>query len=89
MMMSAQNLPEWEQRGSALDITGRGDPLPDSVAKIIPSASLDTFIELVECCMEIGIIDMYGASTEQPLTFLGKCIDFLRRGSIRHYTDLS
>lgn len=81
-MLSAQSLPDWEQRGSSLDITGRGDPLPEYVLEIIPTTSLDNFNELVESCVEVGIVDMYGASTDQPPKFLKNCIEILRRANI-------
>ncbi len=76
-MLTTNSLPDWEQIGAGLDITGRGDPLPSDIEKIIPSEHLAAFNSLVECCVEVGIVDMYGASTEQPSNFLSKCIDIL------------
>lgn len=81
-IMTAQDLSEWEQRGAVLKITGRGDPLPIGVIDNIPTDILDDFNNFVELCVEVGIVDMYGASTEQPLNFLEKCIDILKRNNI-------
>ncbi|WP_152565209.1 hypothetical protein [Methylobacter sp. BBA5.1] len=81
-MLSAQNLLDWERRGSTLDITGRGDPLPEYVSEIVPITNLDSFNALVESCVEVGIVDMYGASTDQPSKFLKNCIEILRRANV-------
>lgn len=81
-IISAKDLPEWEQRGTSLCITGRGDPLPVDVVDNIPSNILDDFTDLVENCVEVGIVDMYGASTEQPSNFLKNCIDILQRRNV-------
>lgn len=73
-MSTAKSLPDWEQAGTGIAITGRGDPVPAEVDEAIPENYKDTFNTLVECCVEVGIVDMYGASTEQPKMFLEKCI---------------
>ncbi|WP_444936439.1 hypothetical protein ACJJIW_00375 [Microbulbifer sp. JMSA004] len=73
-MSTANSLPDWEQAGTEIAITGRGDPVPVEVDEAIPHNFKDTFNSLVECCVEVGIVDMYGASTEQPRMFLEKCI---------------
>jgi hypothetical protein len=76
-MLTAHSLPDWEQIGTGIAITGRGDPLPGEVEKAIPVGKLDTFNSLVECCVEVGIVDMYGNTTEQPKEFLEKCMNIL------------
>ncbi len=81
-ILYVENLPDWEQSGAELDITGRGDPLPDDVASILPESHYDDFESLVECAVEVGIADMYGASTEQPKSFLKKCIDILDNAGV-------
>jgi hypothetical protein len=77
-MLTAKSLPDWEQAGTAIAITGRGDPVPTEVDEAIPENYKDMFDTLVECCVEVGIVDMYGASTEQPEMFLEKCISVVQ-----------
>lgn len=81
-MLAAQSLPDWEQVGAGIAITGRGDPLPSEVEKAIPAEKLDIFNSLVECCVEVGIVDMYGDATEQPTEFLKKCINILKDSGV-------
>jgi hypothetical protein len=56
--------------------------LPDSLIDIIPENKLAVFNELVECVVEVGIVDMYGATTDEPLNFLKKCMAILRSHGI-------
>ncbi|TMP82321.1 hypothetical protein CWB73_05380 [Pseudoalteromonas phenolica] len=77
-MSTAKSLPDWEQAGTGIAITGRGDPVPAEVDEAIPENYKATFNTLVECCVEVGIVDMYGASTEQPRLFLEKCIGIVQ-----------
>lgn len=76
-MLTAGSLPSWEQEGLELDIIGRGEPLPSDVEAIVPEEYLEAFNSLVESCVEVGIVDMYGESTEQPREFLEKCVSIL------------
>ncbi|MCP5162862.1 MAG: hypothetical protein H6999_04080 [Hahellaceae bacterium] len=77
-LSTAKSLPDWEQAGTGIAITGRGDPVPAEVDEAIPENYKNTFNTLVECCVEVGIVDMYGASTEQPRMFLEKCIGIVQ-----------
>jgi hypothetical protein len=77
-ILTVQSLPDWEQTGAGLAITGRGDPLPAGVEEAIPAGKLDAFNSLVECCVEVGIVDIYGDVTEQPKEFLEKCTKILK-----------
>lgn len=76
-ILVANNLSDWEQRGSTMAITGRGDLLPESVVALFSQNDLVAFTSLVDSCVEVGIVDMYGGVSDQPLYFLGKCIDVL------------
>lgn len=73
-MLTARSLPDWEQAGTRLDITGRGDPLPSNVENVINHEQLEYFCSLVECCVEVGIVDMYGGNTDLPKQFFQNCI---------------
>ena len=81
-MLTANSLPDWEQEGLELDIIGRGDPLPNDVEAVVPQEHLEAFNSLVESCIEVGIVDMYGESTEQPGIYLERCIDVLKLSGI-------
>jgi hypothetical protein len=73
-MLTAESLPEWERIGANLSVSGRGDPLPMAVENSIKGIDTVSFREIMESCVEIGIIDMYGESTNQPRNFLEKCL---------------
>ena len=59
-VLSAENLPTWEQAGACLELVGRGDPLPEAVVDRIDPASADQVAEAVEWAVETGLVDMYG-----------------------------
>lgn len=81
-ILVSESLPNWEQKGACLDITGRGDPIPQNLESIIPRNHLETFSRLVEYVVEVGIVDMYGANTKEPLRFLYKCTELLKSSGI-------
>ncbi|RFA24293.1 hypothetical protein CAI21_22250 [Alkalilimnicola ehrlichii] len=81
-VLTTNSLPGWERNGAVLDITGRGDPLPVDVEREIPQEYLEVFSLLLESCVEVGIVDMYGDSTEQPRNFLERCLVALERSGI-------
>jgi len=76
---TAEDLAEWDTRGSLLAVTGRGDPIPEIVLKAVPEEHVDSFQRLLESCVEVGIVDLYGASTGLPAKFFGDCIRTLQR----------
>lgn len=73
----AKSLPDWEQRGLKLEIIGRGEPIPESVMAIVPDSDRRSFSELVEYSVEVGIVDIYGATTELPYKFACECLSIL------------
>jgi len=76
-ILISDDLPAWEQAGASLAIPGRGDPIPEAIEEAIPTQYLDGFSRLVEYCIEVGIVDMYGAPSALPLEFLEKCLAIL------------
>ena len=82
-ILTASSLPDWEQEGLELDIIGRGDPLPNDVEAVVPQEYLEALNSLVESCVEVGIVDMYGESTEQPGKFLEKCVSALKLAGVK------
>ncbi|VWB04938.1 hypothetical protein BLA23254_00027 [Burkholderia lata] len=79
---SAGSLSEWERKGALLELNGRGDPVPAGVESALPDGELQRFMTLVEAVVEVGIVDLYGARTDQPLAFLRKAIAVLEQGGI-------
>ena len=67
------DLPGWETTLSQLSLTGLGDTLPSSVEAAIPKELKGTFNNLICCTVEVGMSNMYTASTDDPLKYLLKC----------------
>ena len=78
-MLTAISLPDWEQEGTKLDLTGRGDPLPTGIEETLKEEHREVFNSLVESCVEVGIVDMYLAGSDQPGYFLDKCVKIIRQ----------
>ncbi len=81
-IMTASNLADWERNGAMLVITGRGHLMPEDVMRVVPVEEFKDFFHLVECVVEVGIVNMYGATTEEPRQFLIECTDILRSKGI-------
>ncbi|GLO57799.1 hypothetical protein PPUJ20066_38350 [Pseudomonas putida] len=65
-------MSEWEARGALLELNGRGDPTPKSHKSSLSEFELEELCALVDCVVNVGIIDLYGAKTDLPLKFLEK-----------------
>ena len=76
------DLSKWESIGAKLELTGRGDPLPDLLLTRIPKERLAEFSLLHEYVVEVGLADMYGADSKQPFEYLLKCIEILQKNTI-------
>lgn len=76
------DLSKWESIGAKLELTGRGDSLPDSLLIHIPQGHLVEFNLLLEYVVEVGLIDMYSADSNKPFEFLCKCIEILQKHRI-------
>lgn len=81
-VLTASYLPDWERAGAQLALTGRGDPWPDDLMTRVPPSEIQTFHNLVECAVEIGLVDMYVAETNGPEIFLGRVISILQSSSV-------
>ena len=75
--LQAEDLGRWDSQGAALPLSGRGDELPKEIASIPDVA------QLVDCVVEIGLIDLYAGDTGAPASFAGEAIDILRRNGIQ------
>ncbi|WP_110955879.1 hypothetical protein [Anaerosinus massiliensis] len=78
-----KNLVKWESAGCSLEISGRGDPLPDHIKMIVPSEIYGVFNHLVESVVEVGIVDMYGAISDEPLKFLLESIKIVQSSGVQ------
>lgn len=76
-ILTASDLPVWEQAGTKLCILGRGDPIPETVLRVIPSIRQLDFSKLIQNCVEVGIVDMYGVETDLPEIILEECFKIL------------
>jgi hypothetical protein len=76
------SLAEWDARGSVLPLNGRGDPLPKEVENILRADEKREFMEMVDSVVEVGIVDLYGSSTNLPLNFLNKSMRILEDSRI-------
>lgn len=74
---TTKSLPSWEQAGAMMALPGRGDPVPRDVAESIRAESLRLFCDLVESCVEVGIVDMFGGQTSEPRRFAAHCVAIL------------
>lgn len=76
-LLTSDDLPAWEQRGTLLNVGGRGDPVPEDVDALVPPELRHEFAVLVEFVVEIGIADMYVASSDDPRRFLQKSMEIV------------
>ncbi len=76
-ILTAPDLPTWDQQGSELKLCGRGEVVPSEIEEIFPSEQIAGFTELIEHVVEIGIADMYGADTSLPREHLENAVKIL------------
>lgn len=81
-VLTTSYLPDWENAGARLSLSGRGDPLSEDLVTRMPSGLVQSFHNLVECVVEIGLADMYGADTRVPAQFLQRATAILRSNSV-------
>ena len=77
-ILTTEHLTVWNQQGSLLEIAGRGDSLSAEVLSCVPLEHHDSFSRLVEWVVEVGIVDLFGAPTEQPAYFVSMCTKILQ-----------
>ena len=81
-VLTSSNLQDWEVSGTRLSLSGRGDPLPKELVRRMPPSLLEPLHHLVECVVEIGLIDMHGAVTSGPVKFLERVRALLAPSSV-------
>ncbi|NBF02334.1 hypothetical protein GV819_08510 [Pseudomonas sp. Fl5BN2] len=76
------SLLAWERAGALLALNGRGDDWPQELAALIAPEEVEAFACIVDSAVEVGIVELYGDSTDLPLTFVRKITSLLRRNAI-------
>jgi hypothetical protein len=77
-LLTSKNLPEWEEAGSMLELSGRESMLPGALSDCLLARDRSPFQKLLESVVEIGIADMYGADTDSPVQALCEARRILR-----------
>jgi hypothetical protein len=75
-------LAVWEKKGALLPLNGRGDDMPSDLEQSIPSQVIDDFRRVIDCAVEVGIVDIYGAPTDSPVKFIEKISSIVRKNDI-------
>jgi len=80
--IDVENLPQWEQEGGELKLNGRGDLLPDEISQLLNARNKPSFVNLLNAVAEVGLADMYGATTNSADLYLEKCFKILKEHSV-------
>ncbi|POA46546.1 hypothetical protein C1893_19570 [Pseudomonas sp. MPR-ANC1] len=75
-------LTDWERKGATLPLNGRGDNMPPDLLHCISSQDIDDFRVIVDCAVEVGLVDMYSTPTEHPIKFIEMICLILSRNNI-------
>lgn len=81
-ILVCKDILEWERKGASLELMGRGEPIPPEVKSLFRQSDVPDFVLLIEYSSEIGIVDLFGASTEYPDVFLQKCIEIIGKHAL-------
>lgn len=76
------HLLAWEKAGALLALNGRGDDLPQELVALMSSQDIEAFSSIVDSAVEVGIVDLYGDSTDVPASFVQNIRSMLRRNGI-------
>lgn len=72
----------WERAGALLALNGRGDDWPQDLVALIPPSETEAFSSLVDSAVEVGLVDLFGESTDLSVIFVHKIISILRGHSL-------
>ncbi|WP_237615354.1 hypothetical protein [Pseudomonas protegens] len=67
-----EHLLAWERAGALLALNGRGDDWPQDLAALIPPEEIEVFSCIVDSAVEVGIVDLFGDSTDLPVILVRK-----------------
>lgn len=81
-VLKAKNLVQWESDCSQLEIPGRGEPLPQDLQNFLIEKDIKDLYSLIDACVEVGLVNMYGKQDDKPLFFMKKCTQILTNHNI-------
>jgi hypothetical protein len=81
-VLISDNVCAWEAQGGQIEFSGQGSCLPSIKSMLPADVSESAFDSLVENVVEVGLTDMYGADTDEPLEYLLKCIETVKHHGI-------
>lgn len=81
-MLISNHLPNWEREGACLDLNGRGDPMPRTLEPMLLRDMVNQFDLLAHSVVEVGIVNVYGQTDDQPLRFLEQCLSILEEANV-------
>lgn len=76
------HLLAWERAGALLALNGRGDDLPQELVALMSPQDIEAFSSIVDSAVEVGMVDLYGDSTDLPAIFVQNIRSMLRRNGI-------
>ena len=81
LVLVATRRSAWETAGTMFELTGEG-PLPPDLEEMIPAAERTRFEQLVKWVVEIGLVDMDGAETDQSLKLTRETQELLKAANV-------
>lgn len=81
-ILIVEDLTDWEEKGTYLTIKSFGEPIPEEAKESFPNTAKEYVQDIVEDISLIGVIDMYGALTDRPLSCLRDALSILEKLNI-------
>jgi hypothetical protein len=78
---TAKSLPDWEQIGTNLELTGRGDPLPQNLKNNLNEQGAKMLDKLSQDVRDIGLSQMYAATNMKMVYKYLKNVEKIARKS--------
>jgi hypothetical protein len=81
-MLAIDNLATWDRESRKLELRGLGDPLPASLAAILPPHLANSFDRLHQFAVEVGMVDMYAGATDLPFRCFNQVVNILEQTGV-------
>lgn len=81
-VLTAELLSDWEQQGIQLPY-GSGDEAPDEIRTDSDPKTSIQLQDIVNNGTEVGLVDMYGADTRQPMYFLTQTLSLVSSSGVK------
>ena len=81
-IMTMKDVVGWADSFDSSDIDKLAVCLPERFSAMMPTATLKDLEALIGYSAEVGLVDMYGAPTNDPQLFLRKCLAILDKHQI-------